>query len=188
MIMLTNLKKRDDLGEWLNQHGLLGTGLEVGSLDGEFARTVISKWNGKMLVMLDPWERQDPEIYKEPVNDRDWGSAHASCQALADEYPGRIRLVKDYSPQASAYFSDGELDWIYIDANHSYDACSADLIAWWPKVKGGGLFGGHDARNEIIPPQNCEVKRALEDWTNEYKLPFPYITKYPGCYSWWIIK
>jgi predicted O-methyltransferase YrrM len=41
-------------------------------------------------------------------------------------------------------FTDGSLDFVFIDATHTYDAVSRDIAAWWPKVKPGGLLAGHD--------------------------------------------
>lgn len=185
---LKGLKCRDELGEFLNQNGLLGVGLEVGSLSGEFARTIMSRWKGRQLIMLDPWCRQPSDVYKEPVNDTDWSSCMGSCEQLQREYRERIQLLRDYSPQAAAYFESGTLDFVYLDGNHSHEAVSADLRAWWPKVKNGGLFGGHDYRNDTVWPQNCEVKRAVSEWCSEMGLQLPHITRHPGCYSWWMKK
>ncbi|NIL95924.1 MAG: hypothetical protein GTO62_01975, partial [Planctomycetales bacterium] len=35
-------------------------------------------------------------------------------------------------------------DWVYIDANHTYEGVLADLEASLPKVRPGGLICGHD--------------------------------------------
>lgn len=187
MIDLSELKNRDGLGEWLNQRGLLGVGLEVGSLYGEFAGRVISTWKGKQLILLDPWCKQPSDIYREPVNDCNWNDAYRSCQLL-QEKDSRITLMRDYSPGAAAYFRDDSLDWVYIDGRHDHDAISSDLRAWWPKVKSGGLFSGHDYRNEHNETQCCDVKRAVDEWNEEFQGPGPYVTKWPGCYSWWFLK
>jgi hypothetical protein len=42
------------------------------------------------------------------------------------------------------------LDYVYIDADHSYKSVQEDLIAWYPKVKVGGLFAGHDWWNKEV--------------------------------------
>lgn len=54
-----------------------------------------------------------------------------------------VKLIKGLSLEAVTQF-DCEFDCIYIDADHTYEAVSADLAAWWPKLKPGGIFGGHD--------------------------------------------
>jgi predicted O-methyltransferase YrrM len=36
------------------------------------------------------------------------------------------------------------IDFIFIDGDHSYDACKADIGAWAPLVKRGGVIAFHD--------------------------------------------
>ena len=38
----------------------------------------------------------------------------------------------------------GAIDLIFIDGDHSYDACKADIVAWAPLVKRGGVIAFHD--------------------------------------------
>lgn len=38
----------------------------------------------------------------------------------------------------------GTLDFAFIDADHSYEACKEDLELWAPKVRAGGIVAGHD--------------------------------------------
>src|SRR5688572_8759715 len=152
----TKLISRDYLGQFLNENNLLGEGLEVGVLSGENARNIISKWNGKMLHLLDPWETQPDNVYCEPTNHTDWSEAYRSCVALAKEYEPRVNLIRGYSPEASLQFADGQLDWFYLDGNHSLEAVRKDLRAWWPKVKSGGIFAGHDTRNQHNETQCCD--------------------------------
>ena len=46
--------------------------------------------------------------------------------------------------QAVDLFQNESLDFIYIDARHDYKAVWDDLEAWFPKLRKGGLFSGHD--------------------------------------------
>ena len=34
---------------------------------------------------------------------------------------------------------------MFIDADHTQESCTADIIAWLPKVKPTGMILGHDA-------------------------------------------
>jgi predicted O-methyltransferase YrrM len=38
----------------------------------------------------------------------------------------------------------GTIDFIFIDGDHSYEACKADIAAWTPFVKRGGVIAFHD--------------------------------------------
>jgi predicted O-methyltransferase YrrM len=38
----------------------------------------------------------------------------------------------------------GTVDFIFIDGDHSYEACQADIAAWAPFVKRGGVIAFHD--------------------------------------------
>jgi predicted O-methyltransferase YrrM len=55
-----------------------------------------------------------------------------------------LSLVVSSSVEAANGFEDAALDWVFIDANHTYEAVLADILAWAPKLKDGGLMSGHD--------------------------------------------
>ena len=39
---------------------------------------------------------------------------------------------------------DNHLDYVFIDADHSYEGALRDLKQYYPKVQRGGIFAGHD--------------------------------------------
>lgn len=48
------------------------------------------------------------------------------------------------SLSASNLFGDGKVDFVFIDADHEEASVAADIIAWLPKIKPGGILAGHD--------------------------------------------
>lgn len=48
------------------------------------------------------------------------------------------------SVSASAGFEDKTIDFVWIDGDHSLEGVRADIAAWLPKVKAGGVIAGHD--------------------------------------------
>lgn len=57
---------------------------------------------------------------------------------------GRLRVHPTHSLAAVEDFADASCDVVWLDADHTYEAVTADIRAWWPKVKPGGVLGGDD--------------------------------------------
>lgn len=57
--------------------------------------------------------------------------------------------VRKDSVAASVDFEDRSFDMILIDGDHKFKGCLADLQAWYPKLKTGGIFLGHDGEQEV---------------------------------------
>lgn len=58
-----------------------------------------------------------------------------------EQYINPVRLP---SVEAAALYEDASLDFVMIDAAHDYNNVLADLKAWLPKVKVGGVIAGDD--------------------------------------------
>ena len=55
---------------------------------------------------------------------------------MAVNYPQIIK-VKKTSMEALTNFEDASVDFIYIDATHTYEGVCADIIGWSKKSKTG---------------------------------------------------
>lgn len=53
-------------------------------------------------------------------------------------------VVGSSRDEATLKMVDGDLDWLYVDGDHSFDGCLSDLRMWVPKVKRNGLVLVHD--------------------------------------------
>ena len=77
-------------------------------------------------------------------------------QKLA-QFDGKTVFLRMIGQEALEKVQDNELDFIFIDARHDYCATHDDIKAWWPKVKPGGIFAGHDYNSH-------EVVEPAQDW------------------------
>lgn len=48
------------------------------------------------------------------------------------------------STKSAGIFLDGSVDFCFIDASHVEEDVKRDIKSWWPKIKPGGVLGGHD--------------------------------------------
>lgn len=67
-------------------------------------------------------------------------------QHIWTQLSGGLQLQVGKSAETAGKFNDRSLDFVFIDAEHTYEAVAADIRAWLPKVKPGGFIAGHDYR------------------------------------------
>ena len=78
---------------------------------------------------------------------------------------GCFNPVRMLSIEAAELYEDNSLDFVCIDASHDYENVKADIIAWLPKVRSGGILAGDDfpypgvekAVKELCPDAICEI-------------------------------
>ena len=71
----------------------------------------------------------------------------------------RIRFVQGYSDEVARQFADESFELVFIDADHTEEWVSRDLVAWAPKVKRGGILAGHDYDSRNWPGVKIAVDR-----------------------------
>ena len=74
------------------------------------------------------------------------------------EYFKKIIPIRSDTSTAAKTFND-EIDILFIDANHSYEGCMKDIVAWYPKVKNGGVILFHD-----YTEKTCGVSRVVDEF------------------------
>jgi len=126
-------------------------GAEIGIQRGRMTMKVLNRIPSiKKYYAIDPWLWYPS--YKEGVNERNqkrWN------QDVMDEYfnefkrnisswENKVKILRMLSNQAHVHIPNGSLDFCFIDGNHSYEFVKEDIQLYLPKVKKGGLLGGHD--------------------------------------------
>ena len=189
---LMMLNHRDELPALLNECGLTGTGVEVGVLRGGFATHILKHWKGRRLYLVDGWRHFPGLIDANNVDHNENLNNLAVTFMAVYEFGERAVILRDLSVKAAKLFSDDSLDFVYIDASHDYENVLADLTAWYPKVKSGGIFAGHDYFDGTLSygPQSPDgvfgVKSAVDQFFGNYKTQVQVSKEnFP---TWWIEK
>lgn len=146
---------RKELAYFINRLKLKN-GVEVGVGHGGYANYLLMNTN-IFLNLVDPYQLGYAEFRR---------SSKENTLALMSKFEGRYKLYQSESISASQNFKNGDLDFIYIDACHDYPEVKKDLEAWWPKLRSGGIFAGHDY------PKAPGVKQAVDEFVlkNNLKL------------------
>lgn len=150
-------------------------GAEVGVWDGRLSQFLLSSRNDLSLFMVDRWrDVPDGHRYKrsnsQMANTSPEGFAEVQARAwkVVNRYPSRAKPLKGESVEMANHVADGALDFVFIDADHSYEGVKEDIAAWFPKLKPGGLMGGHDWDH---PDHQDEwgVRKAVEEFAETVK-------------------
>jgi hypothetical protein len=82
----------------------------------------------------------------------------------AEGYYNPVRMT---SLEAAKLYEDNSIDFLMIDGEHSVEAVTADIRAYLPKMKRGGLMCGDDAQTHNAPYQ------AAINELSKYNVQFP---------------
>lgn len=82
----------------------------------------------------------------------------------------KVETMRLSSLDAAKQFADRSCDFVFIDASHEFEDVLDDLRAWYPKVRSGGVFAGHDYHWP-------GVSRAVREFASERNLKRPRSTE-----------
>ena len=94
---------------------------------------------------------------------------------LYETFLDNLQPVKKYfnalrleSVKAACLFEDESIDFVFIDASHDYNSVKSDIMAWYPKVKKGGVIAGHDY---VVDSLEFEVDKVVNElFPNDFEL------------------
>ena len=156
--------RRSDLPSLFEELGF-NVGAEIGVLRGEFSEMLCQGNPNLKLHCVDPWElyegyddygTRDLENYREEAIKR---LAQYDCG-----------IIQKYSLDALSDFEDNSLDFVYLDANHSFQSVINDVCGWLKKVRRGGIISGHDYRRYVDLDVHQHVVEAISGYTYAYKI------------------
>lgn len=159
-------------------------GVEIGVYKAEHTESLLKNLDIKQLYLVDPYEM---------YNEYNEGRIHYGV----DQDP--LHIAKKEAIQRLARFSDkiswifkkssdvtdeipDELDFVYIDGNHEEKFVYEDIISFYPKIRKGGVIGGHDFYNGFCR-EHDGVIRAVTSFSTDNNTNL--CVELP---DWWITK
>lgn len=122
------LKNRDELIQLFAELGFT-CGAEIGVGQGMFSEFMHETIPGLRLLSIDIYGKGKERYYNE-------------AKKRLDKY--RNLLLVASSMEVVKVIPDGCLDFVYIDADHTFNSVVCDIIEWSKKVRLGGIVSGHD--------------------------------------------
>lgn len=150
-------KSGEKLQEEIKLLGSNLVGLELGVWYGVNMGHLLEECpNISMLYGVDPYLEYTDWNRHIPNNEIKQAKNHA--RLVSFRFARRCVLLECTSKEAINKID--ALDFIFIDADHSYESCYLDLNLWYDKIKPGGLFSGHDYS---LPGVNKALKQFREE-------------------------
>jgi hypothetical protein len=149
------------------------TGVELGVHTGTHAYLMLSVLSIKKLFLVDPYlPYVDGNGTAWDTSDKDYATAQRDLSKFK-----QCKFIKKASLEAASDIPD-DLDFVYIDANHNYEYVKADVETYYPKVRMGGVIGGHDFTVDFQSVIYAVVDFARQIGAKLY-------VEYP---DWWVVK
>ena len=142
--------------------------VEIGSFKGRssaFMAVEIAN-SGKKIKFdcIDTWQgSEEHQNIKEVIDNTLYDTFLKNIEPVK-EYINPIRMT---SIEASKLYLNNSIDFIMIDGDHTFDAVCADIAAYLPKMKKGGIMTGDDAWVGTDP------RRAAEHMFQRKQIDFP---------------
>lgn len=120
--------------------------VEIGSFKGRsssfMAVEIINSGKQVKFDCIDTWRgaAEHKEI-KEVIEDTLYDVFKENMKPVEGHY----NAIRMSSAEAASLYEDGSIDFIMIDGDHTFEAVCADIAAFLPKMKKGGIMAGDDA-------------------------------------------
>jgi len=157
----------------------LKTGAELGVAYGGHSEAILNNTKIDKLYGIDPYQHTIGYIDKMNYPQDEFDELYKYAIERLSRFKGRYEHIKKYSKDAVINVPE-QIDFIYIDADHSYEGVWNDLCLWFSKIKIEGIIGGHDYMHPDFPG----VKQAIDEFFSR----FNWKINYEGDGVWWVQK
>lgn len=151
---------------YIKRHGENLKGIEIGTCRGESTYYFLDKCsNIKLLYTIDPYKGY--QDWNGEITQDDVDRFRKIAQKNLKKFGDKVIMLREESINAASNFKEEDFDFIFVDGDHSYEATLADCETYYPFLKKGGIFCGHDY--SVLE----SVHRAVDDFREKNKITSP---------------
>jgi hypothetical protein len=165
------------------------TCMEIGVFQGGFSKIIFENLSPKKLYLVDPFENMvDPitnvEFY--PHIQHKTVYSDQTCYDIVSNLLDKeikddvVIIDRNLSTDAIQNYEDESFDFIYIDACHLYESVLWDMENYFPKLKKGGILGGHD----YFDYSGFGVVRAVDEFCLKYGYEITFLVEASQSGDW----
>jgi predicted O-methyltransferase YrrM len=180
---IQNCKVLADRYEILQYMPKQGSVAEIGVLGGDFSECILNATAPATLYLIDTFVSQD--WHANPVKRFEKASHLDYIKNRFKEgiENKQVQVLQGMSDKCLASLADQSLDWIYVDADHRYEAARADLNEAMRLVKPNGFIVANDyifySHSEN---SNYGVIHAVNEMCLEHNYEILYLALHPQMY------
>jgi hypothetical protein len=135
--MLNKITHRNDFYKLFDSN--IKIGAELGVAGGGFSDILVNTHNFENFFCIDKWNDHHNEKERQKVITRFAGKTN-------------VNIVQKTFSEAALDFEDEFFDFLYIDGYaHTGQNSGLTLLEWYPKLRIGGIFAGHDYHEKWMP-------------------------------------
>ncbi|XRB17888.1 hypothetical protein RI054_16g77330 [Pseudoscourfieldia marina] len=180
-------KNRIEFIRDIGEQGLNGWGAELGVADGAFSRQILRQTKLARLFSIDAYESGIEHAQARLDVSRLRRRRLNAIRMLNPVKDSRSCLIWGYFSHAQYLFPNRTFDFIYIDGfAHTGEHGGKTFEEFYPKVRSGGVFGGHDY-DRAWP----KVLKAVDNFTTKHGLDLYVIPSarkgWDCCNSWFTV-
>lgn len=144
------VQNRVELAKYFAKLGFT-RGAEIGLYEGYYSEVLCNNIPNLNLLTVDNYPRKPLRLLE-------------TAKSRLAQY--NVTFIRKSSMEAVAEIPDASLDFVFIDACHTYECVRDDIREWSKKVRYGGIVSGHDyyeSRTGLLG-----VIKAVDEYVNEH--------------------
>ena len=141
-----------DIQNWFNYELVFDRAIKNAQDGARFVEIGVWKGGSTAYMGVEIYNSNKKIIY-DAIDTFEGSKEHGEVRGLYEEAYNNLKslidlkvvnLIKSHSLEAVKKYEDESIDFCFIDGSHEYQDVKADILAYLPKVKKGGILSGHD--------------------------------------------